>query len=67
MNFHNEGPAYQPNAERKLHVLDSEEYLEAYQIECENFQVISTLDLEPSDKQAILAQKEEAFPFPENL
>ena len=67
MNFHNEELAHHPNAERKLHVLDSEEYLEAYQIECENFQVITSSDFEPADKRAILAQKEEAFPFPENL
>ncbi|MBT3353066.1 MAG: hypothetical protein HOC91_15500 [Nitrospinaceae bacterium] len=67
MNLHNEESAYHPDGGRKLHVLDSEEYLEAYQIECENFQVISATDFGPSEKQAILAQKEEAFPIPEIL
>ena len=50
---------------RSIHVLDSAAVLDLHQIECENFQVIQDSIFEPSDKSAILAQKEEALPFPE--
>ncbi len=67
MNFHNEEEVFHPYDGGKIHVLDSVAVLDVHQIECENFQDIKEYDFEPSDKRAILAQKEEALPFPEGF
>ncbi len=65
MNFHNGEEVLDPHDGGKIHVLDSEADLDIHQIECENFQEIKDCIFEPSDKRAILAQKEEALPIPE--